>query len=190
MLKLQAKLAADAKAKADADAQANCCETKAKQMLKLKPKLMPMLKRNLLLMLKQKLMLMLQAKLAADAKAKADAARQNKIKLKLLLLLNLAIDALAKAKADAMPKDEYGKSMDNLTKTLEDSKKKQQQLLTRLDASVANKEKALKELREENDLSDKGIVKTTVEFKSTSGENAELESIRAQIAEVNKAQDE
>ena len=89
-----------------------------------------------------------------------------------------------------MPKDEYGKSMDNLTKTLEDSKRKQQQLLTRLDASVINKQKALKEMREENDLSDKGIVKTTVEFKSTSAENAELESIKAQIAEVNRAQAE
>ena len=101
----------------------------------------------------------------------------------------LAVEALAKAKADAMPKDEYGKSMDNLTSILESSKRRQQQLLSRLDASVANKEKALKEMREENDLSDKGIVKnTTVEFKSTAGENAELESIRTQIAEINKAQ--
>ena len=96
---------------------------------------------------------------------------------------------MAKAKADAMPKDEYGKSMDNLTSILESSKRRQQQLLSRLDASVANKEKALKEMREENDLSDKGIVKnTTVEFKSTAGENAELEAIRTQIAEINKAQ--
>ena len=130
---------------------------------------------------------MLKLKLAADAKAKADAISRTR-QTGGCCCCQVAIDALAKAKADAMPKDEYGKSMDNLTKTLEDSKKKQQQLLTRLDASIANKEKALKELREENDLSDKGVVKTTVEFKSTSGENAELEAIRAQIAEVNKTQ--
>ncbi|PVX45758.1 type IX secretion system PorP/SprF family membrane protein [Flavobacterium sp. 103] len=156
-----AKLAADAKAKADAEAAA--------------------------------------AKLAADAKAKADAdaaaklaaaAQAEQDKIEAAAAAKLAVEALAKAKADAMPKDEYGKSMDNLTKTLEDSKRKQQQLLTRLDASVANKQKALKEMREENDLSDKGIVKTTVEFKSTSAENAELESIKAQIAEVNRAQAE
>jgi type IX secretion system PorP/SprF family membrane protein len=157
-----AKLAADAKVKADADAAA--------------------------------------AKLAADNKAKADAAaaklaadaaaQAEQDKIEAAAAAKLAIEALAKAKADAMPKDEYGKSMDNLTKTLEDSKRKQQQLLSRLDASVANKQKALKEMREENDLSDKGIVKTTVEFKSTSGENAELESIKAQIAEVNRAQAE
>ncbi|OOG73204.1 type IX secretion system membrane protein PorP/SprF [Flavobacterium sp. A45] len=166
-----AKLAADAKAKADAEAAAKlAAENKAKADAA-------------------------AAKLAADAKAKADAeaaaaAQAEQDKIEAAAAAKLAVEALAKAKADAMPKDEYGKSMDNLTKTLEDSKRKQQQLLSRLDASVANKQKALREMREENDLSDKGIVKTTVEFKSTSGENAELESIKAQIAEVNRAQAE
>ena len=163
---IAAQLAADAKAKADAAAAKLAADAKAKADAA-------------------------AAKLAADAKAKADAAAQaEQDKIDEAAAAKLAIEALAKAKADAMPKDEYGKSMDNLTKTLEDSKKKQQQLLSRLDASIANKEKALKELREENDLSDKGIVKTTVEFKSTAGENNELESIRAQIAEVNRAQNE
>jgi type IX secretion system PorP/SprF family membrane protein len=176
----QAKLAADAKAKADAAAQAKlAADAKAKADAEAQAKLAADAK--------AKADAEAQAKLAADAKAKADATAEQD-RLEAAAAAKLAIEALAKAKADAMPKDEYGKSMDNLTKTLEDSKKKQQQLLTRLDASVANKEKALKALREENDLSDKGIVKTTVEFKSTSGENAELEAIRAQIAEVNKAQ--
>ena len=159
-----AKLAADAKAKADAEATIKlAAENKAKADAE-------------------------AAKLAAAAKAKADAqAEQDRIEA--AAAAKLAVEALAKAKADATPKDEYGKSMDNLTNILEDSKRRQEQLLSRLDASVANKEKALKEMREENDLSDKGIVKnTTVEFKSTAGENAELESIRAQIAEINKNQ--
>ncbi|WP_348825619.1 PorP/SprF family type IX secretion system membrane protein [Flavobacterium aestuarii] len=160
-----ARLAAEAKAKADAEAAAIklAAENKAKADAE-------------------------AARLAAEAKAKADAqAEQDKIEA--AAAAKLAIEALAKAKADATPKDEYGKSMDNLTNILEDSKRRQEQLLSRLDASVANKEKALKEMREENDLSDKGIVKnTTVEFKSTAGENAELESIRAQIAEINKNQ--
>ncbi|PWA11583.1 PorP/SprF family type IX secretion system membrane protein [Flavobacterium laiguense] len=176
----QAKLAADAKAKADAEAQAKlAADAKAKADAAAQAKLAADAK--------AKVDAENQAKLAAEAKAKADAAAEQE-RLEAAAAAKLAIEALAKAKADAMPKDEYGKSMDNLTKTLEDSKKKQQQLLSRLDASVANKEKALKELKEENDLSDKGIVKTSVEFKSTSGENAELEAIRAQIAEVNKAQ--
>ncbi|MBF4473632.1 PorP/SprF family type IX secretion system membrane protein [Flavobacterium sp. HJJ] len=157
-----AKLAAETKAKADAEAAAKlAAETKAKADAEAK------------------------AKLAAEAKAKADAQAEQE-KIEAAAAAKLAVEALAKAKADAMPKDEYGKSMDYLTSTLEDSKRKQQQLLSRLDASVANKEKALRDMREENDLSDKGIVKTTVEFKSTSGENAELESIKSQIAELNK----
>ncbi|REG98844.1 PorP/SprF family type IX secretion system membrane protein [Flavobacterium aquicola] len=162
-----AKVAAAAKAKADADAAAAKLIADAKAKAEAEAT---------------------AAKLAAAAKVKADAqAEQDKIEA--AAAAKLAIEALAKAKADATPKDEYGKSMDNLTNILEDSKRRQEQLLNRLDASVASKEKALKEMREENDLSDKGIVKnTTVEFKSTAGENAELESIRAQIAEINKAQ--
>jgi len=209
-----AKLAADNKAKADADAAAKlAADNKAKadaaavaklaEEAKAKAKADAEAAAKLAADNKAKADAAIAAKLAADAKAKADAdaavklAADNKAKadaaaeqdrIEAAAAAKLAIEALAKAKADAMPKDDIGKSMDNLSKTLEDSKRKQQQLLSRLDASVANKEKALKDLKEENDLSDKGIVKTTVEFKSTAGENAELEAIKAQIAQVNKDQ--
>ncbi|AOW08863.1 PorP/SprF family type IX secretion system membrane protein [Flavobacterium gilvum] len=164
-----AKLAADNKAKADAEAAVKlAAENKAKADAEA------------------------ASKLAAEKKAKADAAaaaQAEQDKIEAAAAAKLAVEALAKAKADAMPKDEYGKTMDNLSSTIEESKRKQQQLLSRLDATVANKEKALKELKEENDLSEQGIVKEkTVEFKSTAGENAELEAIKAQIAEVNRAQ--
>ncbi|HQE34194.1 MAG TPA: hypothetical protein PLQ70_05950, partial [Flavobacterium alvei] len=109
---------------------------------------------------------LIAAKLAADTKAKADA------------------DAKAKAK------DEYTKSMDNIAVSLETAKKKQQQLLTNLNATVSAKEKDLQEMKEENDLSDKGIYKEPKPFKSTAGENAALESLTLQIAEVNKIQTE
>jgi type IX secretion system PorP/SprF family membrane protein len=179
-----AKLAADAKAKADAEAAAAklAAENKAKA---------DATAAKLAADAKAKADNEAAAKLAAENKAKADAAiaaQAEQDRIEAAAAAKLAIEALAKAKADAMPKDEIGKTMDNLSKNLEDSKRKQQQLLTRLDASVANKEKALKDLKDENDLSDKGIVKTTVEFKSTAGENAELESIKAQIAQVNKEQ--
>ncbi|WP_281227243.1 PorP/SprF family type IX secretion system membrane protein [Flavobacterium aquiphilum] len=181
-----AKLAAENKAKADAEAAAKlAAENKAKADAEAAAKLAAEKK--------AKADAEAAAKLAADNKAKADAAaaaQAEQDKIEAAAAAKLAVEALAKAKADAMPKDEVGKSMDNLAKSIEDSKRKQQQLLTRLDASVANKQKALNEMREENDLSDKGIVKTTVEFKSTSAENAELESIKAQIAEVNRMQAE
>jgi type IX secretion system PorP/SprF family membrane protein len=181
-----AKLAADAKAKANAEAQARLLAAQAK--------------------------IDADAKLAADAKAKADADAQTRLaeaKAKADAAAKLAADAKAKADAEAqarlaeskakadaeaklaaMPKDETAKSMDNLTQIVEDSKNTQQQLLARLDATVANKEKDLKELKDENDLSDKGIFKEPKAFKSVSAENNALESLKLEIAEVNYSQNE
>ena len=125
-----------------------------------------------------------QVKLAADAKAKADALAQEK----------LAADAKAKsdsiAKAKVLPKDDIAKSMDNIAVTLENSKKTQQQLLTNLNATVSAKQKDLQEMKEENDLSEKGIFKEPKPFKSTAGENNALEALNLQIAEVNKIQND
>ncbi|MNF65249.1 hypothetical protein D3C84_470050 [compost metagenome] len=78
--------------------------------------------------------------------------------------------------------------MDNLTQNIETSNKNQQELLDRLNTSVANKEKDLKELREENDLSEKGIFKEPKPFKSTAAENSELESLKSQLAQVSNSQ--
>ncbi len=78
--------------------------------------------------------------------------------------------------------------MDNIAVSLENSKKTQQQLLTSLNATVAAKQKDLQDMKEENDLSEKGIFKDPKPFKSTAGENSALESLNLQIAEVNKIQ--
>src|SRR5690606_21060005 len=93
-----------------------------------------------------------------------------------------------KARAEALQKDELAKSMDNIAVSLENSKKTQQQLLTSLNATVAAKQKDLQDMKEENDLSEKGIFKAPKPFKSTAGENKALESLNLQIAEVNKIQ--
>ena len=173
----QAKLAADAKAKADALAQAKLeADAKAKSDA------------------------LAQAKLAADAKAKADALAQEKLaadakaKADALAQAKLAADAKAKsdsiAKAKVLPKDDIAKSMDNIAVTLENSKKTQQQLLANLNATVSAKQKDLQEMKEENDLSEKGIFKEPKPFKSTVGENNALEALNLQIAEVNKIQND
>ena len=162
----QAKQAADAKAKADALAQAKlAADTKAKADA------------------------LAQAKLAADAKAKADALAQEKLaadtkaKADSIAKAKLAAEALANAS-----KDETAKAMDNLTQNIETYNKNQRELLARLNTSVANKENDLKELKEENDLNEKGIFKEPKAFKSTSAENSELESLKLQLAEVNNTQ--
>ena len=173
----KAKLAADAKAKADALAQAKlAADAKAKADALAKTKLAADTK--------AKADALAQAKLAGDAKAKADALAQEK----------LATDTKAKAdsiaKANVLPKDDIAKSMDNIALSLENAKKTQQQLLTNLNATVSAKQKDLQDMKEENDLSEKGIFKEPKPFKSTAGENNALETLNLQIAEVNKIQND
>nr|WP_315178981.1 PorP/SprF family type IX secretion system membrane protein [uncultured Flavobacterium sp.] len=181
----QAKLAADNKAKADAIAQAKLdADNKAKADALAQAKLDA---DN-----KAKADALAQAKLAADAKAKADALAQAKLdadnKAKADALAQAKLDAENKAKLAATPKDATTKSMDDLSKLVEESKNTQQQLLMRLGETVANKEKDLKELKEENDLSEKGIFKEPKPFKSVSAENNALEALKLELVEVNKTQ--
>ena len=181
----QAKLDADNKAKADALAQAKlAADTKAKADALAQAKLDT---DN-----KAKADALAQAKLAADAKAKADALAQAKLdadnKAKADALAQAKLDAENKAKLAATQKDATTKSMDDLSKLVEESKNTQQQLLMRLGETVANKEKDLKELKEENDLSEKGIFKEPKPFKSVSAENNALEALKLELVEVNKTQ--
>ncbi|WKL42407.1 PorP/SprF family type IX secretion system membrane protein [Flavobacterium sp. ZE23DGlu08] len=181
----QAKLDADNKAKADALAQAKlAADTKAKADALAQAKLDT---DN-----KAKADALAQAKLAADTKAKADALAQAKLdadnKAKADALAQAKLDAENKAKLAATPKDATTKSMDDLSKLVEESKNTQQQLLMRLGETVANKEKDLKELKEENDLSEKGIFKEPKPFKSVSAENNALEALKLELVEVNKTQ--
>nr|WP_314895746.1 type IX secretion system membrane protein PorP/SprF [uncultured Flavobacterium sp.] len=175
----QAKLAADAKAKADALAQAKlAAETKAKADALAQEKLAADAK--------TKADSLAQAKLAADAKAKADALAQEKLAAE----AKAKADALSQAKLADIPKDDNAKSMDNLAKLVGDSKNIQQQLLTKFNVMVANKERDLKDLKEENDLSEKGIFKEPKAFKSVSAENSALESLKSELAGLNRSQSE
>ncbi|TEB42109.1 hypothetical protein D0809_21270, partial [Flavobacterium circumlabens] len=180
---LQAKLAADAKAKADAEAlQAKlAADSKAKANMEAE-----------------------QAKLLADARAKADAEANEKLKAEqeteqLRLAeeareAKLLADAKAKADADALArtaslaKDDTAKAIDNLAQSLDASGKAQNDLLAQFKATVANKQKDLDDLKEENDLSDKGIYKEPKPFKSVAAENSQIEALKLQMAEANKIQ--
>ena len=189
----QAKLAADAKAKADALAQ-------AKLSADAKAKADALAQAKLAADAKAKADALAQAKLAADAKAKAEALAQEKLaadakaKADALAQAKLAADAKAKAdsiaKTKVLQKDDIAKSMDNIAVSLENAKKTQQQLLTNLNATVSAKQKDLQDMKEENDLSEKGIFKEPKPFKSTAGENNALETLNLQIAEVNKIQND
>ncbi|HFG1536855.1 TPA: PorP/SprF family type IX secretion system membrane protein [Flavobacterium psychrophilum] len=115
-------------------------------------------------------------KAEADAKALADETTER-----------LRKEADAKAKIDEAKTTE-DKELDNLSQVLEDSKKNQKQSLSRLDSITKAKDNELKELRRVNDLSDKGIVSEAKDFQNTSAANRALESLKSEIAESSKNQ--
>src|SRR5690554_1270713 len=160
----QARLAALAAAKAQADEEARLAALAATQAQKDE-----------------------EARLAALVAAKAQADEEAR----------LAAEAAAKAKteivkADAQvtQKDELSKSMFALTETNKESKMVQEELLNRLDEAIAIKDKDLKDLREENDLSEQGIYLEPKPFKSITAENRALAALQADLdrsmAERNK----
>src|SRR5690606_16850060 len=94
-----------------------------------------------------------------------------------------------------------GRAMQELTELTADSRIKQQELLVRLRETVASREQDLKDLKQENDLSEQGIYTEPKPFKSISEQDAALEAIKIdldnaiktqgdKIAEIEKLNDE
>ncbi|MEN9980977.1 MAG: hypothetical protein RL542_764 [Bacteroidota bacterium] len=86
------------------------------------------------------------------------------------------------------PKDREFVAIDNLAAAVTVTKAKQQEVLSRLTVTIAKKEKDLIAMKEENDLSEKGIYTEPKPFKSSAAENAELESLKTEFAEITKFQ--
>ena len=213
----QAKLAADAKAKADAEAaQKAAAEAKAKADAEAERLRQEKLAADAKAKADAEAERVRQAKLVADAKAKADAEAAQKAaadakakadaEAERLRQEKLAADAKAKADAEAerirlaklaaaaaaapIVKDESAKAIDVAAKQAEESGKMQKSLIAQLDQKVANKAKELREMKEENDLSEQGIVREPQEIKSPSNDNAAIESLKSQITALNKMQDD
>ena len=85
-------------------------------------------------------------------------------------------------------KDREFVAIDDLAAAVEVTKAKQQEVLSRLTVTIAKKEKDLIAMKEENDLSEKGIYTEPKPFKSSAAENAELESLKTEFAEITKFQ--
>ncbi|WP_339917444.1 PorP/SprF family type IX secretion system membrane protein [Yeosuana marina] len=204
----KAKAAAEAKAKAEAQAKTNVNElaelAKAKAAAEAKAKLEAQAKAKLALEAakakadaeakakaeatakakaaeeRAKLAAEERAKLAAEAKAKADSAAKAKAEA----------DAKAKEKVVTQPANDSNKPVDELARFTNETKKAQEDLLTKLSEKIASKEQDLKDLKEENDLGDKGIFKQPKPFKSVTAENKALESLKSEIDNVIKKQDD
>jgi type IX secretion system PorP/SprF family membrane protein len=140
---------------------------------------------------KQEEQVRLAAEAAAIAKAEEDRLRQvaeaeAKSKQEEQERLAAEAEAIAKAEEDELqqaaedeniPIDETAKSMEDLTKLTEQAKIEQVELLNQLEESLAIKQQDLKDLKEENDLSEQGIIVQPKPFKSVSAENAKMEAL-------------
>ncbi|GAA4299868.1 PorP/SprF family type IX secretion system membrane protein [Aestuariibaculum suncheonense] len=88
------------------------------------------------------------------------------------------------------PTDENTDELLTVAKLALEAQNVQKQLMIQLNEVLIVKEKDLKDLKEENDLSEQGIVTAPKAFKSVSAENARLESIKTQLDNEIKSQNE
>ena len=129
-----------------------------------------------------------QARIAEAARVKAEADAQaiiieaNRIKIEQeeqARVVEVArIKAEKEAQIDEILLDEV---LIEFKKSAEASKNAEQELLNKLSEKVANKQQDLNDLKEENDLSEKGIVSAPKAFKSVSVENAIIEGLNLKI---------
>ena len=77
--------------------------------------------------------------------------------------------------------------MKDVAKLTEESKAAQNELLKKFDEMVEIKDKDLKDLKEENDLSDKGISVKQKPFKSITAENNALNAIKEDLSAIIKS---
>lgn len=130
------------------------------------------------------------AKKEAEAKAKLEA-EQEALRLEEERIKNEAIkeqEAIANKNTEQElienPKDKTGKALQSLVKKAAQEKIKQAQLLEQYNKAIEGKNQSLKDLKEENDLSEQGIAVQPKPFKSVTKENEALRSIKSGLDET------
>ncbi len=86
------------------------------------------------------------------------------------------------------PTDALGQNIKSLTTQTATAQESQNNLLERLTDAVNTKDEDLRDLKEANDLSEKGIFVTPKPFKSVSQENAEIAAIQSELDQAINAQ--
>jgi type IX secretion system PorP/SprF family membrane protein len=211
----QAILLAEQKAKEEAEAQAKLleqqkAEAEAQAILLAEQKAKEEAEAQTKLLEQQKAEAEAQAIILAEQKAKEEAEAQAKLleqqkveaEAQAILLAEQKAKEEAEAQAELLaeqqekedlisnPQDELGKSMKALTEQTEESKATQNLLLEQLDDIIAIKDQDLKDLKEENDLSDQGITVKPRPFKSVTEENNRLNSIKSDLDNIIKTRSE
>tara|TARA_R110002051_G_scaffold4124_1_gene21673 strand:- start:14353 stop:16767 length:2415 start_codon:yes stop_codon:yes gene_type:complete len=169
----QAKLIAEQKTQQVAEAQAQLiAEQKAQQAAEAQAELIA----------KQKAQQVAeaQAKLIAEQKAQQVAEAQAQ------LIAEQKAQQASETQSELIenPKDDIGKSMRDVAQEANKSAKIQDELLEKFNEAISIKNQNLKDLKEENDLSDQGIVVAPKPFKSLTEENNALNSVKSQLDEI------
>ncbi|MEO1031538.1 MAG: PorP/SprF family type IX secretion system membrane protein [Bacteroidota bacterium] len=135
-----------------------------------------------------------RARLLAEQQAKEDAEQKAKDKAEAEARAQEVADQKIEEDTNeefvADPKDDIGKTIVALTKETETSTRKQKRLLEEFESIVDIKDEDLKDLKEENDLSDQGIAVQPKPFKSVTTENNKLAAIKTDLEQVIKSQSE
>ncbi|WP_417890079.1 PorP/SprF family type IX secretion system membrane protein [Xanthomarina gelatinilytica] len=182
----QARLAAERAAQLEAEVQARLAAERAAQ-LKAEEQARLAAERAAQLEAEE------QARLAAERAAQLEAEEQARLAAERAAQLEaeeqarLAAEQAAQANLEIAQKDDLAKSMYALTEETKEDKAKQEELLIRLNEVLIIKEKDLKDLKEENDLSEQGIYMEPKPFKSITAENRAMEAIKSELeATINK----
>ncbi|RLJ67200.1 type IX secretion system PorP/SprF family membrane protein [Lacinutrix venerupis] len=181
----QAKLLAEQQAKAEADAQAKLlAEQQAKAEAEEQAKLLAEQQAKAEADAQVKLLAEQQAKAEANAQAKLLAEQQVKAETQATKETEVLDDAILN------PTEKLGKEMLAITQQAEASKTTQNQLLKQFDEIVKIKDQDLKDLKEENDLSEQGLTVKPKPFKSITEENNNLNRIKDALETVIKNRNE
>ncbi len=179
----KAALLAEQKAKEEAEAKAALlAEQKAKEEAEAKAALLAEQKAKE--EAEAKAALLAEQKAKEEAEAKAALLAEQKAKEEAEAKAALLAEQKAKEEVVSIPTDELAKSMQSISELTESSKEDQNELLKEFNAIIAIKDQDLKDLKEENDLSEQGIAVQPKPFKSVTAENNKLNAIKADLDNV------
>ncbi|MFK7781700.1 PorP/SprF family type IX secretion system membrane protein [Psychroserpens sp.] len=183
----EAKRLAELKAQQDAEAEAKrLAELKAQQDAEAEAKRLAEIKAQQDAEAEAKRLAELKAQQDAEAEAKrlAELKAQQDAEAEAKRLAEIKAQQDAKNELITNPKDQVGKELLEITKQAEDTKKSQNDLLKQFDDIIGVKDKDLKDLKEENDLSEQGITVQPKPFKSITAENNKLNSIKSNLDNI------
>ena len=139
-----------------------------------------------------------QVRIAAEEQARLVSEEQSRIAAQEQILLDTEEQARLVAEEEVRiaaekllisnPTDNVGKSISALTLETERSNETQIQLIVDLESAVAIKENDLKDLKEENDLSEQNIYVAPKPFKSLSEENEAIERLKISLDTIRLGQ--